>query len=431
MNTLPKILLTISVVFCALALGTLGWLAMQTTEVKDVRNTKPASFPQARVVKPSAASAESSMIAAAPSDDGLSQKLSELTTAEGVVAGELLLTFKSPEALNAFRLRAALAGIDIRHSDPRLLSARVKYRDAAKMAAELREHAGDYENIGANYHIWVPGSPEKSVQDTANAGGSVPFESSALDIIGAKGDRSRWGAGVKVAVLDTGVTNHSTLSGVKVTHTDLVRDGLPMNGHGTAMATLIAGNDNENGGVAPAAEILDIRVADSKGEGNVAFVAQGIMMAVDQGARVISISLGTSANSSMLSKAVAYAQSRGVIVVAAAGNEQQTHLSYPAAYEGVISVAAVDAKGTQAYFSNSGEGLFISAPGVGIVSGYSDNKMVIGNGTSQAAAITSGAISALLSRNYTSTNIRQVLTSNAVRVQAPTNQVGAGILHLP
>ncbi len=187
----------------------------------------------------------------------------------------------------------------------------------------------------------------------------------------------------------------------------------------------------ENGGVAPASEILDFRVADSKGRGDVANVAQGIMQAVDAGARLINISLGTSADAVMLRQAVAYAQSRGVVIVAAAGNEQETQLAYPAAYAGVISVAAVDAQGRQAYFSNSGEGLTIAAPGVGIISGYSDNKTVIGNGTSQAAAITSGAISALLSRNYAAANIPQVITHNAVRIQAPATQVGSGLLRLP
>ena len=175
MNTLPKALLTISAVLCALALGALGWLAMQTTEVKDVRNTKPAAFPERRVAKQAASPAEQVVTIAAPSEDDLSNKLSDLTSAEGVVPGELLLTFKSPEALNAFRLRAGLAGIEIRHSDARLLSARVKYKDASKMADELRDHAKDYENIGANYHIYVPGSPEKPAQDTANAGGSGRF----------------------------------------------------------------------------------------------------------------------------------------------------------------------------------------------------------------------------------------------------------------
>ena len=431
MNTLPKALLTISAIFCALALGTLGWLALQTTEVKDKSTAKMPVFPPKRVVKeveksedppiPSGESGESVQ-------DDLTKKLTDLAAAEGVVKGELVLTFDSAEALNAFRIRAGLEGIEILYSDARLKVARVRYRDAAKMAKELREHSDDYDNIGANYFAYVPGTPKK---DSANAGGSVPFESSALDAIGAVGDRSRWGAGVKVAVLDTGVTAHPTLDGIKITHTDLVKDGQPFHGHGNAMTSLIAGRDAQNGGVSPATEILDIRVADGTGKGNTAYVSQGIMQAVDSGARVISISLGSNADSTMLGNAVAYARSRGVIVVAAAGNEQETQLAYPAAYSGVISVAAVDANGQQAYFSNSGNGLFISAPGVGIVSAYSGTGMVIGSGTSQATAITAGVISSLLSRNYNAANIPQILQNNAVRSTAPANQVGAGMIHFP
>jgi len=434
MSNLPKILLTLSAVVCAVALGALTWLAFQTTEIKDTKTTSGPLFPEKPTVKKSSSSTNFGSVPVIPVadvTDNITDHLNELAKAKGVVPEELLLRFKSPEALNAFRARAGLADIEIRYGDARLLYLRVRYRDAAKMAAELRHHASDYENIGANYYVWVPGNPPKRSQDTANQGGEMPFESSGLDFIGAQGDRTRWGAGVKVAVLDTGITDHPMLSGTKITHTDLVKDGQAFNGHGTAMASLIAGQDPTNGGVAPGSELLDIRVADAKGQGNVALLAQGIMQAVDAGARLINISLGSSADATMLSQAVAYAQSRGVIIVAAAGNEQENQLAYPAAYPGVISVAAVDAQGRQAYFSNSGTGLTIAAPGVGIISGYSDNKTVIGNGTSQAAAITTGAASYLLGRNYAAANISQVLTQNAIRVQAPATQVGAGLLRLP
>lgn len=434
MSHLPKILLTFSAVICALALGALSWLAFQTTEFKAPTNTSGPLFPDKPAVKTNASStnaASEPVNMDANVTEDITSRLRELAKAKGVVPEELLLHFKSPEALNAFRSRAGLADIEIRYSDARLLFVRIKYRDPAKMAAELRDHASDYEQIGANHHIWVPGNPPKRTQDTANQGGEIPFESSGLDFIGAQGNRSRWGAGVKVAVLDTGITPHPMLSGTKITHVDLIKDGQAFNGHGTAMATLIAGQDPQNGGVAPESELIDIRVADAKGRGDVAAVAQGIMQAVDAGARLINISLGTPADAAMLRQAVAYAQSRGVLIVAAAGNEQEAQLAYPAGYAGVISVAAVDAQGRQAYFSNSGEGLMIAAPGVGIVSGYSENKTVIGNGTSQAAAITSGSISYLLSRNYAAANIPQIITQNAIRIQAPATQVGAGLLHLP
>src|SRR5690606_20968092 len=106
-----------------------------------------------------------------------------------------------------------------------------------------------------------------------------------LEAIGAGRDRSDWGRGITVAVLDTGITDHPQLEQVRLSRTDLVQDGQPVDGHGTAMASLIAGADPAEGGVAPAASLLDIRVADAKGESTTALVAQGILTAVDQGAR--------------------------------------------------------------------------------------------------------------------------------------------------
>jgi thermitase len=316
-------------------------------------------------------------------------------------------------------------------SDARLLSARVGYDNVDAMARELSDNAGDYENVGLNYLVWVPGLPEETQTDTTNAGGRQPFGDSGLAAIGATGDRSTWGRGVAVAVLDTGVTAHPSLNQTEVTHYDLVNDGQEPNGHGTAMASLIAGNGEDEGGAAPSSRLLDIRVADGKGESNTALVAQAIMQAVDQGARVINISLGTTGDSAVLRKAVAYAIQRGVVIVAAAGNEQQTTLAYPAGYEGVISVGAMDAEGVQAYFSNSGATLTISAPGVGIVSAYSNGRTVIGSGTSQATAITTGVVATLLGRGYAAHNIVQVLSNAAQRTGAPKEQVGAGLLQVP
>jgi thermitase len=439
MNSWLRCVITLCVVLCLLSLGTLGWLAFVTTEagreagVPEFSNPSPVLPPG----KSPGGSAEGAVDLTEEPEvqaghEELISKLAALNASKAVVPGELLLTFRSPEALAAFRLRAREAGVQVLYSDSRLNAARVRYQDAARFAEELVEHGADYKNIGPNSLIWVPGTPEPPPKDAANAGGLAAFESSGLEMLGVGVvDRARWGQGVKVAVLDTGVTDHPSLQNVKITHVDLVKDGQAYNGHGTAMASLIAGQNGQDGGVAPASEILDIRVADSEGIGNVGFVAQGILQAVDAGVRVINISLGTSSDSPLLRGAVEYAFSRGVIVVAAAGNEQVTQLAYPAGYAGVISVAAVDAQGRQAYFSNSGDGLFISAPGVGIVSAYSEGKTVIGSGTSQAAALTSGAVAALLSRNYQAARVPQVLSQNAYRTGAPASQVGVGILRLP
>jgi len=350
----------------------------------------------------------------------------------GSMPNEALLTFRTPEALAAFRERATALGLVVLGYDVKLRTARVRFRDTAALERDLNVHAEDYTHVGPNLITRIPGLPPPPAQtDTANAGGSVPFRSQGLDAIGATSDRSNWGQGVTVAVIDSGIGSHPSLAGVKITHYDLVNDGSAFNGHGTAMASLIAGNDPNVGGVSPAAKLLDIRVADANGESNTALVSSAIIKATDLGARVINISLGANADSPVLDEAVRYAQSRNVVIVAAAGNEQQTALSMPAGISGVLSVGAVDANGTQAYFSNSGAGLTLVAPGVGVVSGYADNRLVIGSGTSQATAITSGVVAYLLGRGYYGPNIIPLLTRTAAPLQAPATAVGAGLIQVP
>lgn len=350
----------------------------------------------------------------------------------GSMPNEALLTFRTPEALAAFCERAAALGLEVLGHDVKLRTARVRFRDTRALERDLSAHAEDYTHVGPNLITRIPGLPPPPAQtDTANAGGSVPFRSQGLDAIGATGDRSGWGRGITVAVIDSGIGSHPSLAGVKITHYDLVNDGSAFNGHGTAMASLIAGNDPNVGGVSPAASLLDIRVANAKGESNTALVSSAIIKATDLGARVINISVGANADSPVLDEAVRYAQSRNVVVVAAAGNEQQTALSMPAGISGVLSVGAVDANGTQAYFSNSGAGLTLVAPGVGIVSGYADNRLVIGSGTSQATAITSGVVAYLLGRGYYGPNIIPLLTRTAEPLQAPATAVGAGLIQVP
>jgi subtilisin family serine protease len=122
---------------------------------------------------------------------------------------------------------------------------------------------------------------------------------------------------------------------------------------------------------------------------------------------------------------------RNTTVVAAAGNEVPTSLAFPAAYRDVLSVGAVDAENSQAYFSNSGETLSLSAPGVGIISAYDDGQYVLGSGTSQATAITSGVVAALLSQGYPAGEIARVLQENALPTGAPQEQVGAGVIQIP
>jgi thermitase len=423
-------------VLCLLSLVGLLWLAWRTTDgmVKEdsldlpTWKRKVGDSSDKRETETGTWFREASITEAMKA---LKERLERLRVTEGVVPNELLVSFSTREALERFLARAKNQGLEVLYSDPRLLAAQVRYPTAESMAREMRDHASDYSGAGPNYYAWVPALQNESQVDAANAGGHVPFGDSGLSAIGAARDRADWGRGVSAAILDTGITAHDTLAKIRLRHMDLVKDGQTPNGHGTAMASLIAGEDKTYGGVAPATDLLDIRVANINGESTTALVAQGIMEAVDAGAQLINISLGSAGDALLLRQAVAYALKHGVVIVAAAGNEQQSSLSYPAAYEGVISVGAVDANHVQAYFSNSGKGLTLAAPGVGIVSAYNDNRMVVSSGTSQATALTSGVVAAMLGWGYAATDISSVLTQHARATGAPVEQVGAGVLQVP
>ncbi|MEW2811385.1 type VII secretion-associated serine protease mycosin [Streptomyces massasporeus] len=225
------------------------------------------------------------------------------------------------------------------------------------------------------------------------------------------------GRGITVAVLDTGVeADHPDLAGNVLPGKDLVGFGAEPGDrawarHGTAMAGIIAGHGHGPGdadgvlGIAPEAKILPVRVILEDGDpsrakarstrGNA--LAEGIRWATDHGADVINLSLGDDSASAhpepSEDQAVQYALKKGVVVVASAGNggEKGDHISYPAAYPGVIAATAVDRAGTRASFSTRRWYATVSAPGVDVVIADPDHKYYEGWGTSAAAAFVSGA----------------------------------------
>ncbi|MFF9633790.1 type VII secretion-associated serine protease mycosin [Streptomyces bacillaris] len=226
------------------------------------------------------------------------------------------------------------------------------------------------------------------------------------------------GAGITVAVLDTGVDgSHPDLVGQVLPGKDLVGFGATRGDsswalHGTAMAGIIAGRGNGPGradgvlGIAPEVKILPVRVIlESKDPARAkarktrgTALADGIRWAADNGADVINLSLGDDSESAHPDpgedSAIQYALSKGISVVASAGNggEKGDRISYPAAYPGVIAVAAVDEYGTHASFSTRRWYATVSAPGVDIVVANPDGHYYIEWGTSAAAAFVSGAV---------------------------------------
>lgn len=440
-------------IFFCLALvamtGSIAWLGLRLAEAPPAlpenasspgssAPQRPAAFANPEPMsQPALAPRDEAIASAAPATVEAAPALTieELQKALDIKAAkpnEALLTFKSAQALAEFMQRAARAGLKILASDPKLRAARVGYQDLAALHRDITSHADDYESAGPNFLARIPGLPPPTPQvDEANAGGHAEFRSHGFDAIGATGDRANWGRDAVVAVLDSGITPHPAFREGQVTHFDLVGDGQAFDGHGTAMASLIAGSAQGAEGVSPRARLLDFRVAGADGYSDTATLSSAIVKAADMGAHVINISLGAFGTSPMLEAAVQFALAKNILIVAAAGNEQMDQLAIPAAIPGVIAVGAVDARGTQAYFSNSGENLAFLAPGVGIISGYSDGRIVIGRGTSQATAIATGIIAKLVGDGYQRSSIPRLLQQSATRVSGTPQQVGAGAVRIP
>ena len=178
------------------------------------------------------------------------------------------------------------------------------------------------------------------------------------------------GSGVTVAVIDTGIAPVRDLYETKfVKGYDFVNDredAKDDNGHGTHVAGTIAqATNNKYGvaGIAYEASLMPLKVLNEYGGGTVADIAEAIKFAADKGADVINMSLGGGGESQLMKQAIDYAHKKGVVIVAAAGNENDNGSSYPARYPHVIGVSAFGPNGEKAPYSNFGAGVDISAPG--------------------------------------------------------------------
>ncbi len=234
-------------------------------------------------------------------------------------------------------------------------------------------------------------------------------EQYSIPLLGLATSCEGCGAGIVVAVLDTGVdAGHPLLLGRVLPGVDFVdRDGDPddvgngvdddadgavdsMTGHGTFVAGVVAT-------VAPDSMILPVKVLDDEGDGDVFRVVEGIYYAVAVGADVINLGLTTKNHNHILRDALDFAYEAGVVLVAAAGNDDRKNpVPLPAGHEGVIAVAATDELDYKADFSNFGAYVSLCAPGAGIVSAMPGGEFASASGTSISAALVSASAALLL-----------------------------------
>jgi len=187
------------------------------------------------------------------------------------------------------------------------------------------------------------------------------------------------GGSVKIAVVDTGIAkSHEDLPALFAQRNFVTKKTKKSgnadddNGHGTHVAGTIGALTNNGRGVSGAnwtVRLMAVKVLNANGSGSYANVANGIIWAADNGAKVINLSLGGSSPSATLENAVNYAWSKGVVLACAAGNSNTTAMSYPGAYDKCISVAATTQTDARASFSNYGaDWVDVAAPGVSILS---------------------------------------------------------------
>ncbi|MCM8541338.1 MAG: S8 family serine peptidase, partial [Lentisphaeraceae bacterium] len=341
-----------------------------------------------------------------------------------ILKGEKILHFKSKEEMEAFLRRARENGLKI-----------IKKIDGLNLVKVRFSIPKDSNDFLARFHeiSIISDNDPVSIPDPLLQAGSVGFRSNPLKFLGI-GDNTGWGTGVKVAVIDTGVVSHPALKG-KVEHIDLINDGLPFTSfHGTAVASLIVGDSNIVKGISPGADILDIRALNSDGSGDAFTVAEAIYLAVENGSKVINLSLGSPSDNAALRDAVLYAQRHGVILVAAVGNEGVGQVSYPANYPGVIGVSSNDANEGYLTFSNRGPQVDLSAPGIELAAAGVDNDAILFTGTSASSPLVAGTVARMLEQ-YPDMPYSEVVSNlqNTANEAGPPGQdvfFGDGILNV-
>ena len=296
-----------------------------------------------------------------------------------------------------------------------------------EQAQELDEIQGVVieEDVIISANDVVPVDIELS-EELAEEGAELNFSQWNVDAVGLTDNVQATGEGVKVAVLDSGVsyTTDVMVAGYKDFVMDLGDDFNPLfddsTGHGTGIAGVIAA-DGVNGnikGIAPGGELYSVKVLDWNNEAPLSRIIEGIYWCIEQEYDIINMSFGIASNSVALKQAIDAAEASGIIMIAAAGNRgaEAESVDYPAAYDNVIAVGASDGENAMATFTSDGDGIDVLAPGEKVWTNSTLQGLMAVDGTSIATAHVTAA-TALLLEVYPAADveyIKQLLKASSV-----------------
>jgi thermitase len=299
---------------------------------------------------------------------------------------------------------------------PETFIVRVPERRAGELAARLRRNLL-VEYAEPDYIAQATETPDDPL--FSDQWGLAKIESPAA------WDTTHGVAGVDIAIVDSGIEgSHPDLSSkITASVNCTISSSCPTvtavdgNGHGThvaGIASAITGNSTGVAGTSWEGRLLSVKVLDDSGSGYYSWVANGIYWAADNGAEVINLSLGGRYSSRTLRNAVDYAWSRGVVVVAAAGNTGSSSHNYPAYYSKAIAVAATDQSDQRASFSSYGFWVDVAAPGVSILSTYKGGYAYM-SGTSMSTPHVAGLAGLLFGQHpgWSNSQVRNQIESTA------------------
>lgn len=252
------------------------------------------------------------------------------------------------------------------------------------------------------YKIFTYSSCDEYVDlNTLNSKEVIPW--GVKDVINPKLMSKYTGKGIKIAILDSGIDfNHPDFGGnIQKGYNVLNPSALPIDdyGHGTLVAGIIAAQNNKFGivGIAPEADVYPVKVLDGYGEGNINDIVKGIDWCINNKIQIINMSFAILDDKPMLSNSIKKAIDSNIIIIASANNSYGGEVGYPASYDDIISVTAVDCNHKIAESAPVGKIDFCS-PGVNILTTNANDGYSLANGTSLSTAYIT-ALTALILQN--------------------------------